>query len=95
MHGQTRRTIVDPALENAWKQLQAQYAEFHNAAPFWSAYQALQDELTQAHPHRRIALCNQLAQLAERLGVVEHAQLLNVPPPEPVRHARHTGSTPP
>ena len=65
-----------PVLTDAWERLQAHYAAHHNSAPFWSHYQALQDELIRAHPQHRIHVCNRLATFAERLGVVPQAQLL-------------------
>jgi hypothetical protein len=71
-----RSTALDPALSEAWEQLQLHYATHRNSAPFWSAYQAIQDQLTRSHPQHRIDVCNRLATLAERLGVVDHAQLL-------------------
>ena len=92
MHAQTRRTSsVEPELTDAWERLQVHYARHQNAAPFWDAYQAIQDELTRSHPQQRVAVCNRLATLAERLGVVHHAQLLG----EQRGERRHTGSTSP
>lgn len=69
----------DPALVQAWKALQAQYAIHRNPAPFWNACQAIQDDLIDSHPAQCIDLCNPLATLAERLGVVDRAQLLAKP----------------
>ncbi|MEN4953623.1 hypothetical protein ACYX79_02090 [Stenotrophomonas rhizophila] len=92
MHAQTRRTSsVEPALIDAWERLQVHYARHRNAAPFWDAYQAIQDELTRSHPDHHVVVCNRLATLAERLGVVHHAQLLG----EIRGERRHTGSTSP
>jgi len=85
---------LDPALSAAWEQLQRHYAIHQNAAPFWSAYQAIQNALTHRHPQHRIDICNRLATLAERLGVVDHAQLLAERRPERVNLDRHAGSTP-
>lgn len=96
MHARIRHTTaVDASLIQAWELLQVEYARHHNAAPFWSAYQAIQDTLIDAHPQRRIRICNQMASLAERLGVVEHAQLLGRPLPGAFRDAGHTESTSP
>lgn len=96
MTARIRRTAgIDPALAIAWEQLQLQYATHHNAAPFWTAYQAIQDRLTHSHPDRRVAVCNQLATLAERLGVVDRAQLLTERGAEPFNPDRHAGSTSP
>ncbi|MCF7750511.1 hypothetical protein KQ945_07115 [Bacillus subtilis subsp. subtilis] len=88
-----RTTALDPALLNAREQLQVQYARYHTSAPFWSAYQAIQDALIHAHPQHRIDVCNQLASLAEQLGAVDHAQLLVERRPEHLSIDRHTGST--
>ncbi len=68
--------LSKPMLTDAWERLQAYYAAHQNSAPFWTRYQALQDELILAHPQQRIDVCNRLATFAERLGVVRHAQLL-------------------
>ena len=85
MNARIRRTAaMDPALATAWEQLQVHYA----------AYQAIQDALTHAHPHRRIDVCNQLATLAEQLGVVDHAQLLGDRCADNVSQGRHAESTP-
>ncbi|KAF1014859.1 MAG: hypothetical protein GAK31_02346 [Stenotrophomonas maltophilia] len=76
---------MDPALAVVWERLQEQYALHQRSAPFWSAYQGLQLELVRQHPRDRVRLCNAMAALAERLGAVEHAQLLAL---------RHASSTP-
>ncbi|MCC7633716.1 hypothetical protein [Stenotrophomonas rhizophila] len=96
MHARIRRTTaVDAGLIQAREQLQVDYARYHNTAPFWSAYQAIQDRLTDAYPQHRLHICNQMAGLAERLGVVARAQLLGRPPPAAFRDAGHTESTSP
>ncbi len=95
MNARIRPTAaLDPALSAAWEQLQRHYAIHQNSAPFWSAYQAIQDALTRSHPQHRIDVCNRLATLAERLGVVDHAQLLAERRPELFSIDRHAGSTP-
>lgn len=95
MNARIRPTAaLDPALSAAWEQLQRHYAAHENSAPFWSAYQAIQDALTHRHPQHRIDVCNRLATLAERLGVVDHAHLLGERRPERVSVDRHAGSTP-
>lgn len=95
MDARTRRTaVIDPALTLAWEQLQVHYAQHQNAAPFWTAYQAIQDTLTRSHPHRHVAVCNQLAAMAERLGVVHHAQLLGDRGGGISSPSRNTGATP-
>ncbi len=95
MNARIRRTAaMDPALATAWEQLQVHYAAYQNSAPFWTAYQAIQDALTHAHPHRRIDVCNQLATLAEQLGVVDHAHLLGDRCAVHVSQGRHAESTP-
>lgn len=44
MNARIRRTAaMDPALVTAWEQLQVHYATYQNSAPFWTAYQAIQD----------------------------------------------------
>ncbi|MGA6536574.1 hypothetical protein ACPEH7_00265 [Stenotrophomonas sp. NPDC101269] len=91
----SRTAAVEPDMTLAWEQLQASYTRHRNSAPFWSAYQAIQNELMLSHPKRCIDVCNQLATLAERLGVVAHAQLLGSACPESFSDGRHTGSTSP
>lgn len=96
MNARIRRTAaVEPSMILAWEQLQVSYARYRNSAPFWSAYQAIQNELMASHPNHGIDVCNQLATLAERLGVVAHAQLLGNALPESFSDARHAGSTSP
>ncbi len=95
MTAQTARTVLlAPALSRAWEQLKVHHDRHRNSAPFWSAYQAIQDDLARSHPQHRVDVCNGLATFAERLGVVGHAQLLG----EHAEHftdARHAGSTSP
>ncbi|WMJ70533.1 hypothetical protein [Stenotrophomonas sp. 24(2023)] len=79
------RPDMEPALAIVWERLQQQFALHQRSAPFWSAYQGLQQDLVRQHPHDHVRLCNAMAGLAERLGAVEHAQLLA---------GRHAGSTP-
>ncbi|MEG2804514.1 hypothetical protein [Stenotrophomonas sp.] len=95
MNAQIRRTDLDMALSSAWDQLQVHHATHRNAAPFWSAYQAIQEALILAHPQHRVDLCNQLATFAERLGVVDHAQLVSRTRPEFFSDPGHAGSTSP
>lgn len=77
MHAHYRRaTSVDPSLTLAWDQLQAQYATHRRTASFWSAYQAIQEELMRFHPQHPVDVCNHMAGFAERLGAVANAQLL-------------------
>jgi hypothetical protein len=95
MNARIARTALDPALSNAWTQLQVLHAQHDNGAPFWSAYQAIQAALTEAHPHERVAVCDQLATFAERLGAVEHAHLLGESPAELFRLRGHADSTSP
>ncbi|WP_411852192.1 hypothetical protein ACLB90_06685 [Stenotrophomonas sp. LGBM10] len=96
MNARIRRTAaVEPSMILAWEQLQVSYTKYRNSAPFWSAYQAIQNELMLSHPKRCIDVCNQLATLAERLGVVTHAQLLGSVSPESFSDGRHAGSTSP
>lgn len=76
---------MDPALAVVWQRLQEQFALHQRGALFWSAYQGLQQDLVRHRPHDHVRLCNAMADLAEHLGAVEHAQLLA---------GRHAGSTP-
>jgi len=83
MQAHAVRPRSDPALAAIWSRLQQQYALHQRSAPFWSAYQDMQQDLLHDHPRDLVRLCNAMAAMAERLGAVEHAQLL--------RH-RHAGS---
>ncbi|MNK21642.1 hypothetical protein D3C87_399050 [compost metagenome] len=95
MNARIDRTPLASALSDAWEQLQVHYATHRNTAPFWTAYQFLQEALIDAHPHDRVELCNQLATFAEQLGVVDQAQLLGEPRAEFFRALGHAGSTSP
>ncbi|WP_369040603.1 hypothetical protein [Stenotrophomonas maltophilia] len=74
MSAHSARPQPDPALTAIRDRLQQQYTLHHRTAPFWTAYQSLQQELVRAHPRDRTRLCNAMAELAEELGAVEHAQ---------------------
>lgn len=63
--------------QQAGERLRAQYARHQSTAAFWDAYQQIQAELTAEFPELRTELCNRLAVLAQRLGAVEQAQLLD------------------
>jgi hypothetical protein len=65
------------SLLRASERLRAQYARHRSSAPFWDAYQQVQGELVAAFPGQRAELCNRLAVLAQDLGAVEKAQLLD------------------
>ncbi|EMR0604190.1 hypothetical protein B9Y76_18025 [Stenotrophomonas maltophilia] len=68
----TPDSILDPIRER----LQRQYALHRRGALFWTAYQRMQLELVHHHPLDHERLCNAMANLAEDLGAVEHAQLI-------------------
>ena len=78
------RPTPDPILESIRERLQQHFALHRRSASFWSAYQGLQLELVRGHPLDQERLCNAMADMAEELGAVEHAQLIG---------NRHTGST--
>ncbi len=65
-----------PSLKEAGDRLRQQYDRHRSSAPFWDAYQQVQRELVAAFPEQQAELCNHLAVVAQRLGAVEHAQLL-------------------
>lgn len=65
-----------PSLKEAGDTLRRQYARHRSSAPFWDAYQRVQRELVAAYPEQQAELCNHLAVVAQRLGAVEQAQLL-------------------
>lgn len=95
MNAQIRCTAArHPTLVTAWEQLQVHYDTHQKSASFWTAYQEIQDALTDAHPERRIDVCNPLATLAEPLGVVAHAQLRGERCAGHVSQGRYAGSTP-
>ncbi|CRX67433.1 hypothetical protein AAHH21_07360 [Stenotrophomonas sp. BSUC-16] len=78
------RPPPDPILDAIRERLQQQYALHQRGARFWTAYQGLQLELVRDHPLDQERLCNAMADMAEDLGAVEHAQLIG---------NRHAGST--
>lgn len=71
-HSPDHRTSIASARER----LQAQYSRHRNSADFWDAYQAIQSELAATFPDERVEVCNLMAHIAERLGAVDHAQLI-------------------
>ena len=73
-----------PALAGIRERLRQQFELHRRGAPFWAAYQGLQLEVMRVHPRDQVQLCNAMADMAEALGAVEHAQLLDA----------HTGCTP-
>lgn len=74
----------EPALADIRDRLQRQYTLHHRSASFWTAYQGMQQELVRNHPRDHARLCNAMADMAQELGAVEQAQLLD----------RNTGCTP-
>ena len=66
------------SLQQAAERLRAQYSRHRSTAAFWNAYQQIQGELTDEFPELRAELCNRMAELAQQLGAVEKAQLLEV-----------------
>ncbi|RRU77154.1 MULTISPECIES: hypothetical protein [Stenotrophomonas maltophilia group] len=79
------RPKPDPILDAIRDHLQQQYALHQRGALFWSAYQGLQLELVRGRPLDHERLCNAMADMAEEMGAVEHAQLIG---------NRNAGSTP-
>lgn len=79
------RPKPDPILDAIRDRLQQQYALHQRGALFWSAYQGLQLELVRGRPLDHERLCNAMADMAEEMGAVEHAQLIG---------NRNAGSTP-
>lgn len=75
----------DPILDAIRERLQQQYALHRRGVLFWAAYQGLQLELANNHALDHVHLCNAMADMAEALGAVEHAQLIG---------NRNTGCTP-
>ncbi|MEG0193481.1 MAG: hypothetical protein RR831_17565 [Stenotrophomonas sp.] len=76
MQAHAVRPPSDPTLVAIWDRLQQQYALHQRSASFWSAYQDMQQDLLHDHPRDMERLCDAMAGMAERLGAVEHAQLL-------------------
>ncbi|MCU1126653.1 hypothetical protein JAK51_10545 [Stenotrophomonas maltophilia] len=70
------RPTPDPILDAIRDRLQQQYTLHQRGALFWTAYQGLQLELVRGHPLDHERLCNAMADMAEDLGAVEHAQLV-------------------
>lgn len=70
------RPTPDPILAPIRDRLQHQFALHRRGALFWTAYQSLQLELARSHPLEHERLCNAMADMAEDLGAVEHAQLI-------------------
>ncbi|WP_305804260.1 hypothetical protein [Stenotrophomonas sp. YIM B06876] len=68
------------SLADVGERLRTQYARHQRSASFWNAYQAIQDELAESFPGQRVELCNLMAEIAQRLGAVEQAQLVDTPP---------------
>ncbi|MHC1654960.1 hypothetical protein ACODUL_16920 [Stenotrophomonas maltophilia] len=68
--------ILNPILDAIRKRLQQHFALHQRGALFWTAYQGLQLELVRGHPLDQERLCNAMANMAEDLGAVEHAQLI-------------------
>ncbi len=50
MQAHAVRPRSDPALAAIWSRLQQQYALHQRSAPFWSAYQDMQQDLLHDHP---------------------------------------------
>ncbi|MEG0185397.1 MAG: hypothetical protein RR704_18320 [Stenotrophomonas sp.] len=74
MSAHPARPYPEPALAAIRDRLQQHYALHQRTAPFWTAYQCMQQELVRDHPRDHTRLCNAMADLAEELGAVEHAQ---------------------
>ncbi|HDS1579681.1 hypothetical protein [uncultured Stenotrophomonas sp.] len=70
------RPTPDPILDAIRERLQQQFVLHQRGARFWTAYQSMQLELVHGHPFDHERLCNAMADIAEALGAVEHAQLI-------------------
>ncbi|MFV1845984.1 hypothetical protein ACNJRW_07325 [Stenotrophomonas maltophilia] len=70
------RPTPDPILATIRTRLQQQFALHQRGALFWTAYQGLQLELVHGRPLDHERLCNAMADMAEEMGAVEHAQLI-------------------
>ncbi|HEL2980024.1 TPA: hypothetical protein UMB92_002899 [Stenotrophomonas maltophilia] len=75
----------DPILDAIRTRLQQQFVLHQRGPLFWTAYQGLQLELVRGHPLDHERLCNAMADMAEEMGAVEHAQLIG---------SRNAGCTP-
>ncbi|MBK0013057.1 hypothetical protein [Stenotrophomonas sp. S41] len=69
--------LPDPALAGIRDRLTQQFALHRRGARFWAAFQDMQQEITRDHPRDSVRLCNAMADMAEDLGAVEHAQLID------------------
>lgn len=63
-------------LAHACERLRIHYSHHRSSADFWDAYQAIQIELAEHFPERRVELCNLMAEIAQQLGAVDQAQLV-------------------
>lgn len=66
----------DPILDAIHERLLQQFALHQRGPMFWTAYQGLQLELVRGRPLDHERLCNAMADMAEEMGAVEHAQLI-------------------
>jgi uncharacterized protein YlxP (DUF503 family) len=64
-------------LAHVGERLRVQYSNHHSSADFWDAYQAIQIELAESFPDQRVELCNLMAEIAQKLGAVDQAQLVD------------------
>lgn len=69
--------LSDPALAGIRHRLAQQFALHRNGALFWTAFQDMQQKLTRDHPRDHVRLCNGMADMAEDLGAVTHAQRID------------------
>lgn len=74
-----QQTDSQRSLERVRERLRVQYSRHRNSAGFWDAYQALQAELAERFPDQHVELCNRMAEIAQRLGAVKQAQLVDDP----------------
>jgi len=69
--------LPDPALAGIRDRMTQQFALHRSSAPFWTAFQRMQQEVVRGHPRDQVRLCNAMADMAQDLGAVAHAQRID------------------
>ncbi|HDS1040291.1 TPA: hypothetical protein QDZ42_002542 [Stenotrophomonas maltophilia] len=77
MRAHAVQPLPDPALAGIRDRMTQQFALHRRGAPFWTAFQCMQQEVVRGHPRDHVRLCNAMADMAQDLGAVEHAQLID------------------
>lgn len=70
-------SLPEPALAGIRERLMQQFVLYRSSAAFWSAFQGMQEEVTRDHPRDHVRLCNAMADMAQELGAVPQAQLID------------------